>query len=98
MPPIPATATLGGMRAGVRSGLEAMVNGLIERGECFNRYEALRLLQEELACLEAEERAMTLVIRGWGETLNFGLLDDGAAGKLCTLPKRHPVLFDGLND
>ena len=47
---------------------------LVEEEICMTRLEALRLLQEEVSCMEAEEKALVLLLRGWGENLDLGLI------------------------
>ena len=57
---------------------------LLNDEECFTRGEALCLLQRELACLEAEERGRSLIVDGWGENLDLGLLQKGTENKPST--------------
>ena len=76
MPPIALNGLLGDRKSSARQGLCELADNLVAEGSCMNRLEALRLLEEELYCLQAEERGMLLIIRGWGETMDLGLLNN----------------------
>jgi hypothetical protein len=74
MRPIPLDGLVGDTRALVRERLEGLADELITSDRMTSRVEALRLIAEELRCLEAKERSLVLLVRGWGEAFDLGLL------------------------
>lgn len=85
MRPLPVNALLGDKRTRIRIALQELVKEFMDEDYCFSRIEGYRAIREELSCLEAEERGLQLILRGWGETLNLGLLEDSEKRKMSKL-------------
>jgi hypothetical protein len=59
-------------------------------------------MEEELFCLQAEERGLMLIVRGWGETMDLGLLNQtvperklstssSSSRYICSPKEEHPT-------